>query len=220
MNHLNKTLLIRTWTGELPEWHDKWIEQMERLKKYGFDYLIVNGEETIKRVKDKLDIDIDFKDEFRFISDFDPTFGVLFEKEIKGYDFWGHINLDCVYGRLDRFMTDEFLSDCDIFGNDPEAVCGPFSLYRNIEKVNNLFYKIPNWKGILSDIRLLAFDEYYMTELLKKEKDIRFKSGFLQGLDKDSEHIRLLDDGTLLDTRNDKEIMMLHFNKTRKWIYS
>ena len=224
MKATNKILLIRTWSGELPEWYDKWTKQMDKLKKYGFDYLVVDGEETRKRVKDILDIDINFKEHYRCISDFDPTLGLLFEKKMRGYDYWGHINLDAIYGRLDRYMTSEFLSDCEIYGNDPDAICGPFSLYKNIPKINNLFYNVRGWKEILSDTKLRAFDELHMTNLLRVMPDIKFKSGFLQENDKQICHspipkIKLLDDGTLLNSETGKEMMMFHFNRTRKWIF-
>ena len=93
---LNKTLLIRTWVGELPEWYEKWEAHAKKWK--GFDYLVVNDYDFLKkRIKDKLDCElVDHRARY-YISDFDPTFGVLFEEEIGGYDFLGHINLDCVY---------------------------------------------------------------------------------------------------------------------------
>ena len=121
-------------------------------------------------------------------------------------------------------MTDEFLDDVDIFGNDPAAINGVFSLYRKIEKVNKLFYRIPSWKRILEEPRLMAFDERCMTELLRVTEDIRFKSGFLQENDKQPDHIpepqvKLKDDGTLINTKTGNEMMMFHFNRTRKWTY-
>lgn len=220
---LNKTLLIRTWVGDLPEWYLKWEVHAKKWK--GFDYLVVNDYDFLKkRIKDKLGCELVDEVARYYISDFDPTFGVLFEEEIGGYDFWGHINLDCVYGRLHRYMTDEFLDDVDIFGNDPDAINGAFSLYRNVEKVNKLFYRVPFWKEILEIPKLMAFDEIHITKLLRTTDDIRFKSGYLQENDKQSDHIptpqvRLKDDGTLINTKTGNEMMMFHFNRTREWTY-
>lgn len=218
-----KILLIRTWSGELPEYYSKWCDQMEKLRKFDIDYLVISDRGFIsKRIKEILGLDTNFKEHYRCISDFDPTFGVLFEDYIKGYDYWGHINLDCVYGRIDRFMTEEFLEGVDIYGNDPDAVCGPFTLYKNTDKVNGLFYSVENWKEILTNTNLLAFDEKYMTELIRTRPDIKFKSGYMQdnNLTEDSNNIRLLSDGTLLNKNGDKEIMMYHFNRTRQWTFS
>lgn len=216
-------LLIRTWIGDLPEWYDKWEAHIKKLE--GYDYLVINDYDFLKkRIKDKLDIELVDERARYYISDFDPTFGVLFEEEIQGYDWWAHINLDCVYGRLHNYMTDEFLKDCDIFGNDPNAINGIFSLYRNIEKVNKLFYRIHPWKKILESPKLLAFDELFMTELLKVVNDIRFKSGFFQENDKQPIHrpeaqVKLFDNGKLINTETKEEMMMFHFNRTRKWTY-
>ena len=128
------------------------------------------------------------------------------------------------YAILDKYMTDEFLDDVDIFGNDPDAINGAFSLYRNIEKVNKLFYRVPFWNKILEEPRLLAFDEIHITNLLRTTDDIRFKSGYLQENDKQPDHIpvtqvKLLDNGKLINTKTGNEMMMFHFNRTRKWTY-
>ena len=216
-------LLIRTWVGDLPEWHKQWMAAMDKID--GYDYLVINDYDFLKkRIKDRLDIDLVDERARYYISDFDPTFGVLFKEEIEGYDFWGHINLDCVYGRLNKYMTDEFLSDCDVFGNDPNAICGAFSLYRNIEKVNKLFYRVGNWKAIIEKPQLLAFDEIAMSILLRLVSDIRFKSGFLQEYDKQPDHVptpqvKLRDNGALINTKTGEEMMMFHFNRSRKWVY-
>jgi hypothetical protein len=138
----------------------------------------------------------------KHIYDLWPTQGVLFEDYHKGYEWWGHGCLDVVYGDIDKWLTPEYLSDCDIFGNDPDAICGPFSLYRNESKINHLFEEIPNWKEILAGPKVdLPMDEYWMTQAVRKARDegrVRFKSAFWQG-------------------DNLKDNMIIHFNHSKVW---
>jgi hypothetical protein len=221
-----KTLFIRPFLGELPKYMDKYMANTESLKKCGFEWLIfTDREKFIALIKEKLGIDPTHALEGNLYnpSEFRPAFGLIFEDYLKGYDFWGHTDHDVVYGRLDRFMSDEFLSDTDIYGNDPEALCGPFSIYRNTPYVNNLFKEHAQWKEFFLGQKYYAFDELGMSDVVRKARDegrIRFKSGFMQEHDKQRDHvptpqIRMSDDGSLSNTVTGKEMMMFHFQRSK-----
>jgi len=224
-----KKLFIRVWFGPLPEWMPQYYNNTADLKRYGFDWLVVNDYEFFReRIQQTLGIEIAPYDAIagtRKAGDFDPAYGVIFAEELQGYDFWGHTGLDCAYGRLDRFVGDKFLADCDIFGNDPGAICGPFSLYRNSDKVNNLFRRVPDWELLLSDAEMYGFDEIHFNRIVQQASaagEIRFKTAFHQSHDTEPEHfpvprMRLEEDGTLLDLAKNKETMMFHFHRYRKW---
>lgn len=220
-----KKLFIRVWIGPLPSWIDQWRANVKTLEQYGFDFLIITDAELVhRRMKEKLGIDLLIKPGSKKSGDIDPCYGIIFEEEIRGYDFWGHTNLDVVLGRLDRFVSDEFLSDCDIFGNDPNAICGPFSLYRNTPKVNNLFKEVVDWQRLLAHPEAVAFDELAFSNKVVASAlagEIRFKSEFWQSHDHMLHQIppsvTLLKDGTLMDVPKNEEIMMYHFNQTRQW---
>lgn len=168
----------------------------------------------------------------RKIAEYDPALGVT-ELALEAgpnwkdpfYAFWGHCNLDCVYGRLDRWLTEEFLESLDIFGNDPGAICGPLSVYRNVPRVNRLFFQVPGWKEIFESPKFHGFDEgAFSRRVVEADREgiIRFKSSFWQSHDKMPGHtekprIHLESDGALWDEVLDKEIMMFHFNRYRKW---
>lgn len=221
-----RKLFIRVWIGPLPSWYDKWVEHTATLKPYGFDFLVENDYEAFReRCHAKLGIDINVTPGTRKAGDFDPAYGVLFEDELKGYDFWGHTGLDVCYGRLDRFVSDEFLSGLDIFGNDPNAICGPFSLYRNCETVNNLFRERTDWPEILEANRMYGFDEIEFSDVVvsaAEEGRINFKSGFWQSHDVQRGHnptpqMSIKPDGTLWDRVTQQETMMFHFHRYRQW---
>lgn len=208
--------------GKPVAWMDKIINNCNKLKKNEwyftfFTDMPMESFENVEIIKsdtkwfsnlvsEKLGIDYDlhFTPEAKYplskhLYDLWPTQGILFEDYLKGFDFWGHGCMDIRYGDLDKWLNDEFLDQLDIFSNDPDAICGPFSLYRNEEKVNELFKEIPNWKSLLEGLPEDApMDEYWMTQIVRRARDegrIRFVSAFWQG----------------------KDSMMLHFNKEKKW---
>jgi hypothetical protein len=218
-------LFIRVWFGELPPWTEEWIRHQRHLAQYGWNFMLVTDYEFFRdRCRKTIGVEIAPYEQIagtRKAGDFDPAYGLIFWDELKGYDFWGHTGLDCVYGRLDRFVSDEYLWDCDVFGNDPGAICGPFSLYRNTDVVNHLFMGVPDWREQLSSPKMTAFDEHAFSQHVKRMAhagEIRFKSAFWQSHDKQRGHVpkpqlRLEVDGTLRDLVTGNETMMFHFNR-------
>ena len=215
-------IIFKMYYGKPIAWMDKIIPHYNSLEKWGWHFVIftdmpMRSKGNVEIVKSdvdwfsnfvsrkfKIDYDLHFTPEADYplskhLYDLWPTQGVLFGDYHKGFDFWGHGCLDVKFGDLNKWLPDKYLDTFDIFGNDPDAICGPFSLYRNIPKVNNLFKEIPNWKGKLEGPRGdPPMDEFLMTQVVRKARDerrIRFKSGFHQG------------PGSL----------MIHFNKEKQW---
>jgi hypothetical protein len=96
-------------------------------------------------------------DRFYKICDFKPVFGEIFKDYIQT-PFWGHTDIDLVYGDLDKFLT-PILDDYDIFSFRREYHTGSFAIYRNTPEVNGLYRKINNYKETLSHPLHFAFDE-------------------------------------------------------------
>jgi len=92
------------------------------------------------------------------VCDFRPVFWVLLNGEPRAYDFWGHCDLDMIFGDLERFITNDLLARFDkIFS------VGHLTLYRNCELANNMF-SCPDpdnyWRAVLSDPNHRGFDEH------------------------------------------------------------
>lgn len=215
--------MIRTWFGPLPNWTTDYLENVKPLRDAGWDFLIVNDFDAYcERVERILGVrPTERAPGTRKCGDWDPMIGELFAEELQGYDFWGHVGLDCVFGRLERYLPDQLLNRVDVFGNDPDAICGPFSLYRNTPLVNSLFRRFENWREVIESDHFYGFDETEFNVVVRKARDagdIRFQSAFWQSHDKQRQHLpkpklKLLDDGTLMDTGINREIMMFHFNR-------
>ena len=95
------------------------------------------------------------------ICDYRPAYGLIFDKYVKGYDFWGYSDLDVLFGNLRKFVTDELLEKYDrIYTN------GYLSFYRNTDEVNNWFRTLNtkpgrlNWKEVFSTEQNWEFDEW------------------------------------------------------------
>jgi hypothetical protein len=59
------------------------------------------------------------------LCDFRPAYGEIFQQEIAGYDFWGHCDLDVIFGRIMEHLPQE------AFHHDKILFQGNFALYRN-----------------------------------------------------------------------------------------
>jgi len=65
---------------------------------------------------------------------FKAAYGFLFEDRLGGYDFWGHCDLDMIFGNLRKFLREEILNAF------PKILCrGHLALYRNTHEVNRYF---------------------------------------------------------------------------------
>lgn len=88
-----------------------------------------------------------------------PTYGLCFSEQLVGYDFWGHVDLDMIYGDLRNFLPPELLDEY------PRVhVRGHLSLYQNTAEVNRYFMLqapgAPDYREILANRDRTQFDEW------------------------------------------------------------
>lgn len=93
------------------------------------------------------------------LCDFKPSYGFLFPEIIKGYDFWGHGDIDVVYGNIRNFMTYEVLSSYDVICSRHDYITGTFCLFKNNQQINTLFMQSKDYKRVLSSTEHFCFDE-------------------------------------------------------------
>jgi hypothetical protein len=195
--------------GNLPEWWEKY----ETPK--GYDFILDTDLEKFKiRVKEKLGIEYPGAYGNPKIWDYRPALGVLYEEEIRGFDFWGHTDPDCVYGDVGKWFTDEQLSELDIWSNHHSYVNGCWSLYRNTPAVNRLFQTYPFWAEKMIFPEPNGWVEQEFSRTLERS-GLRYTYTFWQG---DPYHppfnLKKID-GRLF--QDGKEIMMLHFRRDKRW---
>ena len=153
-------LMIVQWSGPLPDWTDKWIANAERIRQagHGWDFLLDPDPDSIRSRIESLGVTCPPLDG-RKLCDYRPALGEMYADEVAGYDFWGHTDLDCVYGPLWEYVTDELLAETDIYSNDPVPwMCGPFSLYRTAT-ASSVFRLDKNWRRVFEAPQHVAYDE-------------------------------------------------------------
>jgi hypothetical protein len=169
----------------------------------------------------------------RKFCDLKPAYGDIFNKHIKGFDFWGICDMDIVWGDIRKFMTPELLSNYDIICSRPEAISGHFNLFRNKKNLNNFYKSIPNQKKLFEVPKFMWFDEIVFTDHLKNliRKDnnpfrVFWDQEIIKGGIESEKHQEyyldrwLFEKGKVYDLYdiNKKEYMYLHFINWKRTI--
>lgn len=116
-------------------------------------------EEMKSLFQEKFDFHLAIDRPYKFC-DFRPAYGEIFSEYLSGYDFWGHCDIDLLWGNMRKFLTDEILENYDrIYSR------GHCSLYRNSEVVNAWYRTLPNngyqdWKEVFQTPLSRCFDEW------------------------------------------------------------
>ena len=138
--------MVVPYFGQYPEWFDLWMRNTERMREHGYDFLFDTDEQDFqKRVWRKLGIECPPMNGTGRIWNFRPALGVLYEDEIKDFDYFGWTDFDMVYGRVENWYTDNELASVDIHSNHDDYISGPWTLMRNTPVVANLFRRTDEW---------------------------------------------------------------------------
>ena len=207
----NRRLMICPWFGPLPPW---WGDYVERIANTGCDFLFDHDLEAFRRrVRDRLGVRCSVVEGGPKIQDYRPALGWLYQDELAGYDWWGHTDFDCVYGRVGEFVTDEILDGCDIQSDCAhDYLAGPWTLYRNRADVCSLFAIDADWRERLEEEITTGWVEQSFTEIAKEQ--VRTRIDFFHGyLDADA----LLEDDDRRLLYAGREISFFHFRYTKAW---
>lgn len=143
-----KIALIIPWFGPLPPYFPVWLEsakanpdvdflfytdQKAQIDAPNFRVHRLSLDDLRRRFERILNRSLQIPNGYK-LCDYRPSFGLLFEDELRGYDFWGHCDIDLVFGQIRRFLTDEILSAYDRF-----YAYGPLSVYRNSANMRRAF---------------------------------------------------------------------------------
>ncbi|MDR1501943.1 MAG: hypothetical protein LBT43_05760 [Prevotella sp.] len=174
------------------------------------------------------------------LCDFKPAYGYIFADLVKNYDFWGHCDVDIIFGNIRNFVTDAVLSKYDVISARHDYLTGSFTLYRNGLFNNALFKQSNDYIKVFTSSENFCFDETNyafeafeiglhhseiktevesMTHVVKRLEEKRklkpyFEFQILEGL----AGSMLWDNGTLT-YRKEFEVMYYHLIKL-KTVYS
>jgi hypothetical protein len=121
-----------------------------------------------QRASDALHAPIDISRSVRKACDLKPAYGVIFEDDLRRFDFWANSDIDIVWGDIRRFVTDEVLQRYDVVSSRQHRLSGHFTLYRNTLPTTRLFELIPDVTTHMGTSRYMYLDETHLTHHLKE----------------------------------------------------
>lgn len=164
--------ILSAYFGPLPNYVKYWMQSAALNRD--IDFYIVNDcmpiehptnvhfismslEEFSILASKKIGLQIHLKEAYK-CCDFKCAFGMIFEDYLREYDFWGHCDLDLVWGNLRNFLNHNVLSRYDKI-----YPLGHLALYRNNEAMKRAFMLPGSEKGeydqIFTSDKHYAFDE-------------------------------------------------------------
>jgi hypothetical protein len=85
-----------------------------------------------RRFRSHFDFPISLERPYK-LCDFRPAFGEIFREELAGFEFWGHCDLDVLFGRIREHLPPE------AWKADKILIQGNFALYRNTAEAAGWF---------------------------------------------------------------------------------
>lgn len=211
-----RALLICPWFGPFPKWMTLFRRNIARLPGQGFDVLIdTDLRDFSGRVRERLGIECPITPGSSKIHDYRAAFGELYAEAIEDYEWWGHTDFDCVFGRVDRFYNDQTLAELDIAADCDDYLCGPWTLYR--PKLASAFRQHAGWEEILEDPTTSGWVEDRFTYLVNRMSlRIEYKQRHAFG---DPQFLRREKSGALMHF-GVKEIPFFHFRYQKRWPFA
>lgn len=144
-----------------------WLLFTDDRTEYAFPSNVKVIYTSFEKIRDKIKALYDFEiclDEPYKICTYKPAYGEIFAEYIKEYDFWGHCDIDLIWGDIRKFYTDEVLTAYDKIGWR-----GHSTLYRNNSEINSRYRLEVNGQGLFYEEakskRVKGFDEEGMMRI-------------------------------------------------------
>lgn len=182
---MKKCCFIVCWFGCLPEYFAVWVKTCSY--NLNFDFLLFTDanvktalpdnikviefkqSDFLNRVKKKVIKEASLIEAYR-VCDFRPMYGVIFDKELSGYDYWGYCDVDIVFGDLKKFLMQNDSKNEAIFSG------GHFTLMKNNGRINNLYKDegaLFDYKMVARKEAVFAFDEKTGIQRIARHQNIK-----------------------------------------------
>lgn len=153
-----------------------WLIITDNNDQYNFpkNVIIINMSfNTLKKIiSEKLQMNVCIDSPYK-LCDLKPMYGLIFQKWISKYDWWGYCDVDLIFGRIPDFITDNLLSKYDKIG-----VLGHFTLMKNNDSVCNAF-KLPiNDKQLYKKVLMTDYNNSFDEEHKNSINNIMEMNGF------------------------------------------
>lgn len=174
--------LILHYYGKLPNYFPLWLKSAGANPNFTFmifsdiDFSSYNVPANVKifpmtfdEIKRLVSLYLDFEfvlnNSYKFC-DYRPLYGLIFHEYLEGYDFWGYVDSDVIWGDIGKFITDDILGKYDKLYR-----LGHLTIYRNTEEINTFaLHKLPGWNISYKDVYRtnmhMCFEEALLPENL------------------------------------------------------
>ena len=181
----NKITIIVAYFGKFPNYFPLWLKSCS--KNPTIDFIVVTDQELNvpydnifvknmqlsdlqKKATAVLGFEAALANPYK-CCDYKPLYGLLFAEILNGYDYWGHCDIDLIFGDLQYFFDKHNLYSFDRFGT-----LGHLSLYKNNDMMNNSFktvYEDLDYRKVFANDKNYAFDELSGIYRIHKHMNIR-----------------------------------------------
>lgn len=195
----NKIAIITFCLGEIPYWSDYFIKSCAfntkidwflftdcQIKGNNYSNIKIIGtslNEIGRLISKKINIKVNIKHPYK-LCEFRPAFGLIFNKYLQKYDYWGYCDIDIIFGDILFFLEKVIEMDYDIISPHKKFIHGHLCILKNIPEVNNLFMLSANYKEIFSSERLHVFDERFNPEGIELINDDAINNQVLSRINK------------------------------------
>ncbi|WP_334107033.1 DUF6625 family protein [Methylobacillus sp.] len=181
---MKKIALVVLYFGKLPNYFDLWLWSCRHNPTV--DFLLFTDdstahnyppnvkvsytsfEQTKARIQSHFDFPLTLTSAYK-LCDYKPAYGLVFQEELITYDFWGHCDIDLIWGDIRQFITEDILQQYDRI-----LPRGHFSLYRNNPDISRRFLtqdpELPSYREVFSDAKPFCFDEWPILSTLWKKR--------------------------------------------------
>lgn len=166
----NKIAIVVAYFGKFPNYFPLWLKSCEYNPTIDFlvftDQKFENLPSNVKfipmdlsEMRDRASAVLGFKAALSRpykCCDYRPLYGLMFKDYLASYDYWGHCDIDLIFGDLQFFFEKYHLYDFDKFG-----ALGHLSLFRNCDKVNKAYElsNAPEYREVYTTEQNCIFDE-------------------------------------------------------------
>lgn len=172
-----KICVISVYFGKLPNYLPLWLKSCQ--ENQTIDFLLVTDQvptvalpsnvhllpytldKMRQRITEMVGFEVALARPYK-CCDYRPLYGLLFAEQLQGYDYWGHCDMDMMFGDIRAFADKYQLEKYDKF-----LPLGHLSLYRNTAEVNGRYQldgahyadKAIDYKIVFSNEKSFIFDE-------------------------------------------------------------
>lgn len=143
---MKRIAFIIPYYGKFPNNFEIWCKSVEynetidffivtdikenRIQKKNIVYIDWTFEKLKSELQKFVEFEITLETPYK-LCEYKPLYGLVFSEYLLDYDFWGHCDVDLVFGDIRKYLTDQILDRYDKIYK-----LGHCTLYRNEEKTN------------------------------------------------------------------------------------